>query len=144
MTFPHPFLLVGIALLAGCAIPPEASRPAASPDASLLVPVGLRAANRDFVTSLGARAEGMPPNARPGQCFIRATTPAVMAQTSERRLVRAAATQVTTVPAEFRTVEDRVVTRPASRRIEVIEAEFADRTETVVSRPASTDRKSVV
>ncbi len=131
-------LLGALTALAGCAIPDDVQQAPGATGTLAATPVGLRGADRSFVTSLGARSEGMPPNARPGQCFIRPTTPAVVAQVPERRLIRAASTQVATVPAEFRTVEERVVTQPASRRIEVIEAEYADRTETVVTRPAST------
>ena len=138
---PHPkiLLLATVAALAACALPEDGGQPGSVASATLgATPVGLRGADRPFVTSLGTRSEGMPPNARPGQCFIRPTIPAVVSQVPERRLIRAASTQVSTMPAEFRTVEDRVVTQPATRRIEVIEAEYADRTETVVTRPAST------
>lgn len=119
--------LAALAWLAACAEP--TAPPWAPPAVAAIAP------NR--LTLVDNRTGELPPNARPGECYIRAAIPGVMQVQTERRLLRPATTLVSTVPAEFRTVEARVVTTPASRRIETIAAEYADRGETVVIRPAS-------
>jgi hypothetical protein len=132
------FILLG-ALVSGCATTPVVTAaappaPAASPDTSY----GLRAANVDYLTASAASPMGLPPGARPGECYVRAIVPAQYETVTERVLKKAAATRIETTPPQFQDVEERVLVRPASTRLEAVPPVFEDVEERVMVRPAST------
>jgi hypothetical protein len=104
---------------------------------------GLRSANVDYLAPAGAAPMGLPPNAKPGDCYIQAVVPAQQEAVKERVLKKAAATRIEVVPAQLQEVEERVMVRPATKRLEVVPATFEDTEEQVMVRPASKRLESV-
>jgi len=128
------FVLLG-ALSSGCATTPAMTdAPAASVDTSY----GLRAANVDYLTTSAAAPMGLPPGAKPGECYVRAVVPAQYETVTERPLKKAASTRIEVTPAQFQDVEERVLVRPASTRLEAVPPVFEDVEEQMLVRPATT------
>jgi hypothetical protein len=122
------------ALLGGCAATLEPAAPAASPDTSY----SLRAATVDYLTASAAAPMGLPPGAKPGECYVRAVVPAQYETVEERVLVKAASSRIEVTPAEFQDVEEQVLVRPATTRLETVPAVFEEVEEQVLVRPAAT------
>lgn len=136
MTTVSGFILLGT-LTSGCATTPMATaspQPAASPDTSY----ALRAATVDYLTASAAAPMGLPPGAKPGECYVRAVVPAQYGTETERVLMKGASTRIEVVPAEFQDVEERVLVRPATTRLEAVPPVFAEVEERVLVRPATT------
>jgi hypothetical protein len=127
------FIALG-ALLGGCATTLAAPEPAASP----VTDYGLRAATVDYLTASAVDPMGLPPGAKPGQCYARAVVPAQYEQVSEQVLRKAAATRIEVAPAQFQDVEERVLVRPASTRLEAVPPVFEEVEEQMLVRPATT------
>lgn len=123
--------------MSGCATtigPPVAAAPEPAPAASY----GLRSANVDYLTASAAAPMGLPPSARPGECYIRAVVPAQYETVTETVLKKAAASRIEVVPAQFQDVEERVLVRPATVRLEPVAATYRTVTENMLVRPAYT------
>jgi hypothetical protein len=104
---------------------------------------GLRAANLDYLSPAGAAPMGLPPNAKPGDCYVQAVVPAQYEAVKERVLKKAAATKIEVVPAQFQEVEEQVMVRPATKRLEVVPPTFEDVEERILVRAASKRLESV-
>lgn len=126
------------ALLGGCAatIAPE-------PSASPVTDYGLRAANVDYLTASAADPMGLPPGAKPGQCYARAVVPAKYEQATEQVLKKAAGSRIEIVPGQFQDVEESVLVRPASTRLEAIPPVYEEKEEQMLVRPATTRFEAV-
>ena len=122
------------ALLGGCAATLATPEPAASP----VTDYGLRAANVDYLTASAAEPMGLPPEAKPGQCFARVVVPAQYEQVTEQVLKKEAASRIEVAPAQFQDVEERILVRPASTRLEAVPPVFEEMEEQVLVRPATT------
>jgi hypothetical protein len=104
---------------------------------------GLRAANVDYLAPAAASPLGLPPGAKPGECYVQAVVPAQYEAVTEQLLKKAASTRIEVVPATFEDLEERVMVRPASKRLEVVPATFEEVEERVMVRPASTRLEAV-
>lgn len=82
-----------------------------------------------FAVAYSYGQEGLPPNPKPGQCYIRCITPEVYGTEEKRMLARPAYKRLEVVPAEYKTVEEQVMTKPASKRYVYVPAEFRTTTE---------------
>jgi hypothetical protein len=124
------------ALASGCASTLEGPSVAvaASPDTGY----GLRAANVDYLTASAAAPMGLPPGARPGECYVRAVVPAKYETATEQVLRKAASTRIEVVPAQFQDVEEQVLVRPATTRLEAVPPVFEEMEEQVLVRAATT------
>ena len=69
---------------------------------------------------------GLPPGAKPGECYVRAVVPAQYEAVEERVLVKAASSRIEVTPAEFQDVEEQVLVRPATTRLETVPAVFEE------------------
>jgi hypothetical protein len=98
---------------------------------------GLRNANVEYVVADSAAMPGLPVNARPGECYVRALIPARYDQVSERILRKPASVQIDVTPARYEDVQERVLIRPASKRVEAIAAVYEEVEEKVLVRPAT-------
>jgi hypothetical protein len=125
-------ILLG-ALAGGCATTPIES-PAASPDTTLR----LRSASVDYLTAAEAAPMGLPPGARPGECYVEALVPAQYEPATERVLKKEASFRIEVLPAEFQDVEERVMVKPATTRLETVPATYRTETTRVLVRPAYT------
>lgn len=126
-------ILLG-ALMGGCATTPAPALPSASPDMGY----GLASANVDYLTAGTGDQSGLPPGARPGECYVRAVVPAQYEAVSERVLTKAASSRIEVTPAQFQDVEEKVLVRPASTRLEAVPPVFEEVTEQLLVRPATT------
>lgn len=118
----------------GCATTPAPTvTPAASPDTSY----GLRAATVDYLTASEAAPMGLPPGARPGECYIRAVVPAQYETVQETMLSKAGATKIEVVPAQYQDVEEQVLVRPATTRLEEVPPVFETVQEQMLVRAAT-------
>lgn len=84
-----------------------------------------------FAVSYGFSQEGLPPNPKPGQCYIRCITPEVYGTEEKRMLARPAYKRLEVVPAEYKTVEETVLVKPASKRYVYVPAEFRTATQEI-------------
>lgn len=81
---------------------------------------------------------GLPPDARPGECYAKVYIPPVYEMREEKVLLQEESQRVEIVPAEYEWVEEKVVIREAAEDIEIIPAEFQLVDEKVMISPAST------
>ena len=121
-------------VVAGAVPPPVA---AAAPAPAEACGYGLRAAKYDYLAPAAVAPWGLPPNAKPGECYVQAVVPAQYEAVKERVLKKAASSKIEVVPEQWQDVEERVLVKPASKRIEVVPATFEDVEERVMVRPAS-------
>jgi hypothetical protein len=84
------------------------------------------------------RAELLPPNAKPGECYARVLVPPRYKTETVRVLTREASERVETIPARYEEVEERVLIREASKRFEEVPAEYGWAEEKVVVEEAHT------
>lgn len=131
--------LILVAVIAsGCARKPTyAAAPAALAPAPADTGYGLRAATVEYVAPSDV-ATALPPNAAPGECYIRAAVPARYDTVKQRVVKKPAATRIEVVPPQFQEVEERVLVRPATTRLEVVPPTTEEVEERVVVRPATT------
>jgi hypothetical protein len=121
------------ALLGGCAAALEAP-PAAAVDTSY----PLLSARVDYLTASAAAPIGLPPGARPGECYVKAVIPAQYETVKDTVLKKAASTRIEVMPAQFQDVEERVLVRPAATRLEAVPPVFEEVEEQVLVKPATT------
>lgn len=69
-------------------------------------------------------ADLLPPNAKPGECYVRVYVPAQFATTKETIKVRDASERLEIVPARHEWVEEQVLVKDASTVLEEVPAEF--------------------
>lgn len=141
-------LALAIASVAACQNMPTsnagASQQMAQPGmaASTTAPAsGLRTTTVDYLA--GNAAGGDLPPAKVGECYARVLTPAVITETSDRVLKRAATTSIAIVPASFADAEERVLVRAASKRSVFVPAVYEEADERVLIKPASTQLVTV-
>lgn len=75
---------------------------------------------RAIIAGLG----DLPPNAKPGECYVRVKNPAKYKTVDERVLIQPETVRYETVPAVFREVEKKVLIKPEFVRHEFIPAKF--------------------
>jgi hypothetical protein len=145
MTFTVYFMgvltLAGL-LASGCAKRPVMSSMTVPPPVAAAAPAeacgyGLRAAKLDYLAPATVAPWGLPPNAKPGECYIQAVVPAQYETVKERVLKKAASSKIEVVPEQWQDVEERVMVKPASKRIEIVPATFEEVEERMLVRPAS-------
>src|SRR5262250_3094448 len=118
--------LIGIVMMAGllasaCAKRPVETAVAVPAPVAAAAPAeacgyGLRAAKADYLAPATVAPWGLPPNAKPGECYVQAVVPAQYEAVKERVLKRAASSKFDVVPEQWQEVEERVLVRPASKR----------------------------
>jgi len=99
-------------------------------------------AGRSATRSMDAD-QGLPPNARAGECFARVYQPPVYETTQESILVSDESERMEIIQAKYEWVEKEVLVREASERLEVIPAQYNTVTERVEVKPASTKVEEV-
>lgn len=87
------------------------------------------------------RAELLPTNAKPGECYARVFVPPRYQTTTVRVLNRQASERVETIPAKYEVVEEKVLVRQASKRLEEVPAEYGWAEEKVLVEAARTEWK---
>ncbi len=87
----------------------------------------------------GDLAAALPPNAKPGECYVKQYVPPQYRTVKERVLVREASEQVEVVPARYEWVEERICVKDGAKELEVAPAEFATREQTLQVQPPRTD-----
>ncbi len=80
----------------------------------------------------------LPPDAKPGECYLRVRVPAKFETTEERLLVKPEVIRYEVVPAEFKEVEKEVIVKPESITYEVIPAQYETKEVEVVIAPEFT------
>ncbi|MEL7264033.1 MAG: hypothetical protein AAFP69_04360 [Planctomycetota bacterium] len=90
------------------------------------------------VKSLASGLSQLPPNPKPGECYVRVRVLAKYKTVTEDVMIRQATVRYQLVPAKFREVEERVMTNPESVRYEIIPAEYRTDRVTVVCKPEHT------
>ena len=87
--------------------------------------------------SLGA-LEGMPLEAKPGECYAQVAIPPKFETRTEQRLLVAARERVEVIPAQYEWVEEQVLVRPAYERVVDLQpAQYRWVEEKVLVKPAS-------
>jgi Putative peptidoglycan binding domain len=81
---------------------------------------------------------GLPPDARPGQCYARVSVPAEYTSETQQVIKREASTRIEVQPAKYEWVEERVLIKEASKRLEIVPAKYEWVDEKVVVTPAGT------
>lgn len=90
------------------------------------------------VASLLAGLAELPPEAKPGECYLRVRMPAKFETTEERLLVKPEAIRYEVAPAEFKEVEKEIVVKPESITYEIVPAQFETKEVEVVLAPEFT------
>ncbi len=90
------------------------------------------------VAALLAGLAELPPEAKPGECYLRVRMPAKFETTEERLLVKPEAIRYEVVPAEFKEVEKEVVIKPESITYEIVPAQYETKEVEVVLAPEHT------
>ncbi len=88
-------------------------------------------------------AGGVPPGAKPGECYARVQTPAVYSTESKNVLKRSASQDIDIVPARYAEVDKVVLVKEASTRLEAVPATYEWVEERVMVRPATTRTEEV-
>lgn len=84
-----------------------------------------------------SQIDGLPINARAGECYARVSIPPKFETRQERVLVAEGGERVEVIPARYETVEERVLVKPAQERvIEVVPAKYRWVEERVMVKPA--------
>lgn len=117
------FTLVGIALAGNLTRADEKPAPAA--------------ADPQVAALLAGLAE-LPPEAKPGECYLRVRMPAKFETTEDRLLVKPEAIRYEVVPAEFKEVEKEIVIKPESITYEIVPAQYETKEVEVVLAPEFT------
>lgn len=87
------------------------------------------------------RAELLPTNAKPGECYARVFVPPRYQMVTQRVLSRQASERVETIPPKYEVVEEKVMVRQASKRLEEVPAEYGWVEEKVLVEAARTEWK---
>ncbi len=79
--------------------------------------------------------EALPPNIKPGECYVRVLQPAKFETTEERVLVKPEAIRYEIIPAEFKEVEKEVIIKPETVSYEIVPAQFETKEVEVIAAP---------
>jgi hypothetical protein len=90
------------------------------------------------VAALLAGLAELPPEAKPGECYLRVRLPAKFETTEERLLVKPEAIRYEVVPAEFKEIEKEIVLKPESITYEIVPAQYETKEVEVVLAPEFT------
>jgi hypothetical protein len=90
------------------------------------------------VAALLAGLAELPPEAKPGECYLRVRLPAQFETSEERLLVKPEAIRYEVVPPEFKDVEKEIVIKPESITYEVVPAQYETKEVEVVLAPEFT------
>lgn len=82
--------------------------------------------------------DGVPPDAKPGECYARIFTPAEFKTVTEKVERKPASKKIQIIPAKFAPAEERVMIKPASKKLELVPAQYDMVEEKVEVKPAST------
>ncbi len=96
-----------------------------------------KAADPQLSTLLAAMTE-LPPEVKPGECYVRVKVPAKYETIEERLLVKPESVRYEIMPAEFKMVEKEVVVKPESITYEIVPAEYESKEFEVVVAPEHT------
>ena len=96
------------------------------------------AATDPQVAALLAGLAELPPEAKPGECYLRVRMPAKFETTEERLLVKPEVIRFEIVPAEFKEVEKEIVIKPESIAYEIVPAQYETKEIEVVLAPEFT------
>lgn len=147
-------LLVAASLASGCATWNKgASDDAASIEAERQQ-AALEAENQRLRTELSRRetaspvakpapapdsnTQGLPLNAKAGECYARVAIPPKFKTVTERELLSAATEKLEIIPAKYEWVDERVLVKPAHEKVvEVIPAQYRWVEEKVLVKPAA-------
>lgn len=89
-------------------------------------------------TTVERVADVLPPNAKPGECFVKVFVPEQFETTTKQVCVREASERLEIVPAQYEWVEERIVVKDASTILEEEPAQFAAKEETILTEPGHT------
>jgi len=90
------------------------------------------------VAALLAGLAELPPEAKPGECYLRVRMPAKFDTTEERLLVKPEVIRYEIVPAEFKDVEKEIVIKPESINYEIVPAQYETKEVEVILAPEFT------
>lgn len=83
--------------------------------------------------------ELLPPDAKPGECYVKVFVPEQFETTKETVCVRQASERLEMVPAQYKWVEEKVLVKDASTVLEEVPAEFAWEERTIQTEPGHTN-----
>jgi hypothetical protein len=86
-------------------------------------------------SSLLAGLDALPPDIKPGECYVRVRHPAKYETTQERVLVKPEAIRYEIMPAEFKEVEKEILIKPETVSYEIVPAQFETKEVEVVMAP---------
>ena len=95
-------------------------------------------ANDSQVAALLAGLAELPPDAKPGECYLRVRMPAKFESTEERLLVKPEAIRYEIVAAEFKEVEKEIVIKPEALTYEIVPAQYETKEVEMVIAPEFT------
>ena len=90
------------------------------------------------VEALKAAMSELPPEVKPGECYVRVKVPAKFETTEERLLVKPESIRYEITPAEFKEVGKEVVIKPESITYEIIPAQYETKEVEVIVAPEFT------
>jgi len=83
--------------------------------------------------------EVLPPDAKPGECWVKVFVPEQYEATKETVCVRAASERLEMIPAQYEWVEETILVKDASTILEEVPAEFAWEERTIETEPGHTN-----
>lgn len=83
------------------------------------------------------KADLLPPDAKPGECYARVSIPPVYETKEEKVVKREASEKVSVVPAKFETVKEKVVIKEATKKLEIVPPVFETVEEKVLVKAAT-------
>lgn len=86
--------------------------------------------------SVGGSISLVPPNAKPGECFARVTTPAVYKTGTSKVLKSAASSRVVTTPPKYEWTTQRIMVSPQSTALVAVPATYKTVSKRVMVSPA--------
>jgi hypothetical protein len=81
--------------------------------------------------------DGVPPDAKPGECYARIYTPPELKTVTEKVERKPASKKIQIIPAKFAPSEEKVMVKPASKKLELVPAQYDNVEEKVEVKPAS-------
>ncbi|WP_459212449.1 OmpA family protein [Aquimarina rhabdastrellae] len=89
------------------------------------------------------QGQDLPQNPKPGECYIRCTTPDVYENKEEQVEVTPAYKKIKTYPATYETVTERVLVKEASKKLRVIPAVYETTTVTYIKKQSASTLKVI-
>lgn len=147
-------LLVAASLVSGCATWNKGAGDDAAAMEAERQQAALEAENQRLRTELSRRetaspvakpapapdsnTQGLPLNAKAGECYARVAIPPKFKTVTERELLSAATEKLEIIPAKYEWVDERVLIKPAHEKVvEVIPAQYRWVEEKVLVKPAA-------